>query len=64
MFAPFAASLEKQDAIQALRSSIASALPNFFNILIAYLMIVLAVAIFAFFTFAFGNSRPNNSYDF
>lgn len=48
MFAPFAASLEKQDAIQALRSSIASALPNVFNILIAYLMIVLAVAIFAF----------------
>ena len=39
MFAPFAASLEKQDAI--LRE-------NFFNILIAYLMIVLAVAIFAF----------------
>jgi len=48
MFAPFAASLEKQDAIQALRSSIGSALPNFFNILIAYLMIALAVAIFTF----------------
>jgi hypothetical protein len=48
MFAPFTASLEKQDAIQALRFSIVSALPNFFNILFAYLIIVLAIALCAF----------------
>ena len=48
MFAPFAASLENQDAIQALRYSIMTALPNFFNILFAYLIIGLAVGMYTY----------------
>ena len=48
IFAPFAASLGKQNPIQALHFSIANALPNFFNILFTYLILVLAIAIIAY----------------
>ena len=64
IFAPFAASLEKQNPIQALHFSIANALPNFFNILFTYLILVLAIAIIAYLTNPFRDSRPYNTCDF
>ena len=48
IFAPFAASLGKQNPIQALHFSIANALSNFFNILFTYLILALAIVIIAY----------------